>query len=291
MLNTRTLLPIGLVALALVGCSDDDDNSSNTTLEPTQTERALAVLDSIASGDITDFTAFVSADNYTQHNLGFPDGRATLSEAIDSGALSGTTVENVRVFEDNDIVFLHSIYGGTWNGGVPQVGFDVFRFEEGQVVEHWDNLANVEDDGDDSTQTNGTLTIDTTVDTESSRTLVANTMQALFINGEWSTVTDYFDEENYQQHSVGAGTDFTGISQIAASIPEGSPFYSSMEYLYADHDFVLTMSEGFPDADTGLSDAYYDLFRVADGQIVEHWDIIQSIPDESTWANLTSSPP
>ena len=31
--------------------------------------------------------------------------------------------------------------------------------------------------------------------------------------------------------------------------------------------------------------AFYDLFRVADGKIAEHWDIIEEIPAESEWAN------
>jgi len=31
--------------------------------------------------------------------------------------------------------------------------------------------------------------------------------------------------------------------------------------------------------------AYYDLFRIENNQIVEHWDIIETIPPESEWKN------
>lgn len=30
---------------------------------------------------------------------------------------------------------------------------------------------------------------------------------------------------------------------------------------------------------------FYDLFRVADGKIAEHWDIIEEIPARDKWAN------
>lgn len=284
MMPVKSLIPTLLLSVTLVACSSDDDAESSA-LEPDLSERARAVLAGFETQDSTALNDYVSELNYTQHNLSFPDGREAVAGAIDSGALGGTTVQTLRSFVDGDVVFLHSVYGGSWNGGVPQVALDVFRFEEGLIVEHWDNLAAVEDDGDGTSQTDGTLEADPLVDTEASRTLVADAMQALFIEGQWSTIADYFDEENYQQHSLGAGADFSGLAQIVAALPEGTPFYSSVEYLYAEHDFVLTMSEGFPNADSGLSDAYFDLFRVADGRIVEHWDIIQTIPAQSSWAN------
>ncbi len=31
--------------------------------------------------------------------------------------------------------------------------------------------------------------------------------------------------------------------------------------------------------------AYYDLFRLADGKIVEHWDVIETIPTKENWKN------
>jgi predicted SnoaL-like aldol condensation-catalyzing enzyme len=31
--------------------------------------------------------------------------------------------------------------------------------------------------------------------------------------------------------------------------------------------------------------AYYDLFRLEEGKIVEHWDVIENIPAESEWKN------
>ena len=42
------------------------------------------------------------------------------------------------------------------------------------------------------------------------------------------------------------------------------------------------MSEGYKD---GVHSSFYDLFRVADGRIVEHWDTIEAIVPRSEWKN------
>ncbi|MFD9037589.1 hypothetical protein ACFU6M_09755 [Streptomyces bottropensis] len=54
-----------------------------------------------------------------------------------------------------------------------------------------------------------------------------------------------------------------------------------MHRIVAEGEFVLTQSEG----EFGVPVAYYDLFRVADGKIVEHWDVIAPIADELPHAN------
>jgi predicted SnoaL-like aldol condensation-catalyzing enzyme len=45
-------------------------------------------------------------------------------------------VKIVRAFRDGDFVFTHSEY----NFFGPKAGFDVFHFEDGKVVEHWDTI-------------------------------------------------------------------------------------------------------------------------------------------------------
>ena len=42
----------------------------------------------------------------------------------------------IRVFQDRDFVFARTEYD--FFG--PKIGFDIFRFEEGLIVEPWDNL-------------------------------------------------------------------------------------------------------------------------------------------------------
>jgi predicted SnoaL-like aldol condensation-catalyzing enzyme len=50
----------------------------------------------------------------------------------------------------------------------------------------------------------------------------------------------------------------------------------------AEGNFVLCAAEGTFD---GVNSALYDLVRIADGKIVEHWDSIEPIPPRSEWNN------
>lgn len=277
--SLQRILACTVLVLFVSSCGSDNDVVTNI-------EKAKAVLQSIESGDVTAMQDYINPDKYEQHNLAFPDGVAPLIGAIQSGALDGTTVDNYRAMEDGNTVILQTQYGGAWNNGVPQVGFDVFRFEDGLIVEHWDNLDNVVNDNDGTTQFDGTLTPATNIsETEVNREVMRLTGQKIFLEGLWSTILDYFDESTYVQHSTGYGSDIQGLLDLVSTFPDGTPFYQSVKYIYAEGDFVFMMSEGFPDATTGLSTAYFDMFRVVEGKMVEHWDVLQTIPAEVDWAN------
>ena len=51
--------------------------------------------------------------------------------------------------------------------------------------------------------------------------------------------------------------------------------YSKVHKVIGEGNFVLTMSEGAIGKDAM---AFYDLFRLEDGLIVEHWDVIAPMP-------------
>lgn len=53
-------------------------------------------------------------------------------------------------------------------------------------------------------------------------------------------------------------------------------------------NFVIVMSEG---EFGGRHAAFYDLFRVENGAIVEHWDVIQEIPKGRTGSKVAEQSP
>ena len=58
--------------------------------------------------------------------------------------------------------------------------------------------------------------------------------------------------------------------------------YDQVHKVLGEGNFVLVASEG------ALGDqhtAFYDLFRVENGKIAEHWDTIEAIPPKSEWKN------
>lgn len=53
-------------------------------------------------------------------------------------------------------------------------------------------------------------------------------------------------------------------------------------FVSGDGDYALACSEG---TFGGVPTTYYDLFRVENGFIAEHWDVMETLADKSTWAN------
>ena len=50
----------------------------------------------------------------------------------------------------------------------------------------------------------------------------------------------------------------------------------------ADGDYALACSEG---SFGGVPTTYYDLFRVENGFIAEHWDVMETLAAKETWQN------
>ena len=61
-----------------------------------------------------------------------------------------------------------------------------------------------------------------------------------------------------------------------------SMVYDEVHMVLAQGNFVLAVSEG---TFGGEPTSYYDLWRVVNGKIAEHWDVMETIADQSTWQN------
>ncbi|WP_219988727.1 nuclear transport factor 2 family protein [Leucothrix pacifica] len=134
-LISSTLLGGAILTTPLTSYADSTTTTQEQTkMAVTNKDKAVALLHSIETGDQTP-VSYVNAEKYTQHNLLIADGLAGFGTALQ--ALDGKgKAKVVRAFSDGDYVFTHTDYD--FFG--PKVGFDIFRFEDGKIVEHWDNL-------------------------------------------------------------------------------------------------------------------------------------------------------
>lgn len=248
----------------------------------TNRDKAIAIITALGTGDTAPVEKYISDETYIQHNPGAPSGKAAFLGMF--GMLGDDAASKVvRAFEDGDYVALHTDYFLAPFGG-PLVGFDVFRFENGLVVEHWDNLiAKADPNPSGHTQLDGATEITDLDKTEANRETIRNFLQDILVDGK-QNFTDYISTETYIQHNPQVADGLAGFGEFAATIAaQGIAMaYTTVHNIIAEGNFVLSMSEGtFGDQHT----AYYDLFRLENGLIVEHWDVIAAIPPADQAAN------
>lgn len=242
-------------------------------MELSNKDKAIAVLNSIETGD-SGAMAYVNAKNYTQHNLSVGDGLAAFGELLTHLPKDSAKVSIKRAFEDGEYVFIHTDY----NFFGPKAGFDVFRFEDGLIVEHWDNLGEKVEKPNPSghTQFDGATEITDIDKTEANKALVKNFVNDILVNGDMSKLAGYFDGDNYIQHNTSVADGLSGLGAALKSMAEHGikMIYTTNHKVLGEGNFVLAISEGsFADKHT----SYYDLFRVENGKIAEHWDVLETI--------------
>ena len=255
------------------------------TAPQTQIEKALALIGTFASGD-TELAASLLDEHYIQHNLAYGTGRDAFvgSVAYLASAPVKTTVNNIRAFEDGAYVFLQTVYN--FAGAGEQVAFDIFRFDEdGEIAEHWDNLAALaEANPSGHTPTAGTMELTDLDKTEENRELVMAVLYDVMPGNHADKTPDYFDGDAYIQHNTGIADGVSGLGEALAALAEQgiAMVYDEVHMVLAQGNFVLAVSEG---TFGGVPTSYYDLWRVENGKIAEHWDVMETIADEATWQN------
>ncbi len=225
----------------------------------------------------------VNEAKYIQHNPHNREGSEGLAELFGRLAKTSPRVGIVRIFEDRDYVFAHTEY----DFDELVIGFEVFRFEDGFAVEHWDNLQTKVDAPNPSGHTvnDGPTEVVDLDSTVANRELVTSFVNEVLIEGRLEKLNDYVDAPAYTEHNPYLSDDLSGLrSALSGGAAEGSRTvdYQRTHRVLAEGDFVLTVNEGFR---SGVHSSFYDLFRVANGKVVEHWDTTCEVPPRSEWKN------
>ena len=106
----------------------------------------------------------------------------------------------------------------------------------------------------------------------------------MLVDGQLDRLTDFVDEDTYGEHNPRLGD---GVSTLRSALEAEDKGRRRIDYqrvhrVLAEGDFVLCVSEG---SRGGAHSAFYDLFRVAKGNLVEHWDTTEMIAPRSEWKN------
>lgn len=269
-MKLKTLLVSATILAGLSLPAIADDSAANKALVLEALENTLL------AGDVDAVDQYFAAD-IIQHNPMFANGIEAQKGVVGFLAGSGNfKAEYIRVIADDDIVAVHARYEGF--GPKPVIGFDVFRVENGKIAEHWDNLIDEQPlNPSGRSQIDGATEITDRDLTEANKARVEDFLTRVLIRHEQVDFTRYINPTTYLQHNPRVADGLEGFGAFMAEMAQQgiSMDYTEIHEVIGEGNFVLTLSEGTLGAN---ATAFYDLFRLEEGLIVEHWDVIGPMP-------------
>jgi len=132
------------------GRTQTDGPTTATDLDETDANKALAkalVEDVLMGKNPNKITEYISSEDYHQHNPEIKDGLTGIVEAVEYLTSQNNMFKYTRIHkvlgEGN---FVLTVSEGEWNG-TTHVFYDLFRFENGKAVEHWDVIQPIPTEG------------------------------------------------------------------------------------------------------------------------------------------------
>jgi predicted SnoaL-like aldol condensation-catalyzing enzyme len=242
-----------------------------------------ALIEIFRNRDPTAIDRFFS-EPFVQHDPNIADGLFGVKAVAAEVASSPTTdVTIYRTLVDGDIVMLHSKYEGLHGFAGPVIAFDLFRFKAGKIVEHWGGQdAEVGPNPSGHTQVDGPTAVVDRDRTEANRALVRAFKQVVTVELRFDRVDEFIDGDHYTQHASKVGDGVACLKSRVSEVakPGATPVLVPRRYV-AEGNFVLALVEARTEPPT----ANYDLFRVQNGKIAEHWDVLSPVPPRDHWKN------
>jgi predicted SnoaL-like aldol condensation-catalyzing enzyme len=304
----RYLLPLAVASLALASCSAKDSAPSASD-DGTATARA-AITDYarllMIEHKPEDAFGKYYADLLIQHDPWIGDGgkgdveflkkrREENPDKYDSTDQYISVIHNILA--DGNLVAIKShVFTSPQDHGREFV--DIWRMENGKFAEHWDIIQPIAADyaatvgcGVGGTYEAAKAAGDTSAkpvcggsdpkaDKAANKKLVLDYMAMGYQPGKLEQAINTYLAENFVQHSGHIPPGRQGlIDYMKPKMAERAADHrtSKIERVIADGDLVLVHRLVTSDSDKRGA-AYIDVFRVKNGKITDHWDIVQPTP-------------
>ena len=120
--------------------------------------------------------------------------------------------------------------------------------------------------------------------TEGNRLVIQAFVEDVLIHGHLEKMDEHINQGLYTEHNPRVGDN---LSELCDTLSPSTDSRFSIKYeqchrLLAEGDFVLSVCEGYINQNQS---SFFDLYRLQDGKIVEHWDTTEIIPSRSEWKN------
>ncbi|MDW3191395.1 MAG: hypothetical protein R8G66_03495 [Cytophagales bacterium] len=116
--------------------------------------------------------------------------------------------------------------------------------------------------------------------TDDNKQLVQNLVSDVLFGENPANITNYISQEQYHQHNPQIRDGLDGVQEAFQYLIANNDMfrYTKTHKIIGEGNFVLTINEGIWHE---KGHVFYDLFRVENNKVFEHWDVIQEIPTEN----------
>lgn len=259
-----------------------DRAQSPRTLEQHKTIAVRVLKGLFEDADLSLADRYIRPD-YIQHNAQAPDGVEAIKDFVRFGTAQFPDLryDVKRVMSEGDLVLVHSnvvFVPGTRGQAV----VDIFRFQDGMIAEHWDVLQDVPEttaSGNDMFSTVSTPRTDRPGPqgrTAFSKQVATRYFDTLLVSKDPDAVR--FLSPEYHQHNPGIPSGSAGLrEQFTAFFDQFPELTVDRKRVVAEGNLVAIHAHYRLTPDD-LGQAVVDIFRVRNGRVVEHWDVVQDVP-------------
>jgi predicted SnoaL-like aldol condensation-catalyzing enzyme len=238
-------------------------------------------------GDTTVVDRHIRPD-YIQHNPLAPNGTAPLKAIAGpmTAQFPDLKYDIKRVIAQGDLVLVHSNLVLT-PGSRGTAVVDIFRFDrDHRIAEHWDASQEVPATSVSGNDMFSTVSAPRTNRpgprwwTAASKSVVTGYFDQLLVDKDVEAVK-YLAPE-YHQHNPSIPSGSAGLREMFAGFFQQFPQLTvERKRVIAEGDIVAVHSH-YRTSPTDRGQSVVDIFRVRpDGKIVEHWDVVQNVPETS----------
>lgn len=247
----------------------------NQKLENATNLYLQGIRDGRAREAVTKFTG----DRYTQHSAGVKNGKEGFIEFFEPFLERNPIreIKIVRSITDRQYVFVHA-FQSLNNGETKWVTMDMFDTDANdKIIEHWDVICAYQETPSGNDMAGGASEIKDEERTIENKRLVTDFLKYVYIEGNTNYISRFINE-NCIQHSSEIQAGIAGWHEHLNS----GLRYEFVHQVIGEGNFVVTLSKSFKG---NTSYAVFNLFRIENSKIVEHWDCIEEIAPKEQWAN------
>jgi predicted SnoaL-like aldol condensation-catalyzing enzyme len=115
---------------------------------------------------------------------------------------------------------------------------------------------------------------------EENKKIVAALYDAVLNQKDFEAASKYLGPR-YVQHNPNAADGPDGLKHFIAFLKDKFPSNrSEIKRMFADGDFVIVHVHAVREPGT-RGNAIVDIFKLENGKVVEHWDVVQPIPEKA----------